>query len=857
MAGTNLTRDEAQLRSSILTTQTYDVTLNLAGSSDTTFRAHTVITFDAQEGSTTFVDAIAQSVDAIELNGTEVPTENYSDSRIALPELAAHNTLTIDSTMLYSHTGEGLHRYVDPADDEVYLYSQFEVADARRVFPNFEQPDLKARFTFHVIAPEKWTVVSNSPTPEPTILGDGIAQWDFTPTEKISTYLTAIIAGPYARYQGTPYTSSDGRVIPMDIYSRQSLANYVDGEEIIAITHQGFEFYEANYGHPYPFRKYDQIFAPEYNAGAMENPGAVTIVETYIFRTRPTAYIIDRRKITILHELAHMWFGDLVTMKWWNDLWLNESFAEFMSHLAAASNTDMADPWVTFLTEKVWALSQDQLPSTHPVAAHIRDLEDVLVNFDGITYGKGASVLKQLVAWVGLDEFLAGVRQYIQTYQWSNATLADLLTELEKTSGRDLSSWTTMWLEEAGTTTLSAHVTSNEDGTIASFDINQEAQREGTSLRPHRLAVRGYRLTDAERFEPVVDVELDVDGAQTSVTELIGQPRPDVLLINSHDLAYAKLRMDPDSFDVALHHIGAFAPEDHLDRSVLLFSAYDMLRDGQMSAHRWLPAVLDAVGTETDGTVMRNLLSSVAGAVNLYSAPETRSELRTEVSQRLFDLLDHAQPGSDAQLQYANSAISLAHTEAELSRIAGWLDGVGVPEGFVVDAQVRWTIIRALATDGRITLADIDKEFERDTSSYGQISRAQALGALPDADTHADVWNQITTVGAVSNTTQRNLALGFGSSKPESLVPYARKYFDNAQAQWDHFSVEMASNVLEHAFPLSLAGRTDLGVDIVALGDEWLAAHQDAAPAGVRLVSEQVDGARRAVRAQEADRQQA
>lgn len=433
MPGTNLTRQEAAERAALVQTEAYRIHLDLTTSEDT-FESTTEIDFTAQPGTSTFLDLIAHRVRRVFLNGDELNPALYEDSRYPLPHLQEHNTVRVEAIMDYSHTGEGLHRYVDPADGEVYLYSQFEVADARRVFANFEQPDLKATFQFTVDAPAEWRVFSNAPTPEPVDLRDGVSRFEFTPTERMSTYLTAVAAGPY---EGTTdvYHSVDGREVPLGVWARKSLARYLDPEELFTITRQGFEYYEKNYGHPYPFRKYDQLFAPEYNAGAMENPGLVTIVETYVFRTKPTAAIVDRRAITILHEQAHMWFGDLVTMKWWNNLWLNESFAEFMSHLAAVNNTRWSEAWITFLaSEKTWAISQDQLPSTHPIAANIRDLEDVLVNFDGITYGKGASVLKQLVFYVGLDNFLAGVRNYIQKHKWANATLQDLLSELEATS---------------------------------------------------------------------------------------------------------------------------------------------------------------------------------------------------------------------------------------------------------------------------------------------------------------------------------------------------------------------------------------------------------------------------------------
>ena len=847
MPGTNLTRSEAARRAALISTEAYRVYLDLTGS-ETAFSSITEIDFTAEAGASTFLDIVAESVDKVVLNGNVLDAGAFADSRFPLEDLAPENTVRVEATMSYSRTGEGLHRYVDPADGEVYLYSQFEVADARRVFACFEQPDLKAEFTLTIDAPEAWTVLSNSPSPEPVATREGVFTWQFTPTERISTYLVSIIAGPYASAEGDVYRSVDGREIPLGIWARKSLIEYVDADEIYEVTKQGFEFYEANYGFPYPFRKYDQVFCPEYNAGAMEHPGNVTLVESYIFRTKPTGALIDRRVITILHEQAHMWFGDLVTMKWWDDLWLNESFAEFMSHLAAVKNTRWKEAWVTFLaSEKSGAIQQDLLPSTHPVAADIRDIEDVLVNFDQITYGKGASVLKQLVAWVGLEEFLAGVRSYVAKHAWGNATLADLLAELEATSGRDLSRWTKVWLQEAGANVLSPEIV-EKGGGVESFAIRQESDGRA-SLRPHRIGVGGFDAIDG-KLTRTFSVELDIDGELTEVPELAGVKRPAILLVNDEDLAYAKIRLDEKSLGAAVERLDAF--EDRLARTSVLFAAWDMCRDGLMSATDYTRIVLKALPDETDGTVLRYILNQLITAVTVYSAPAGREALHDAVAARVFDILSEAEPGSDNQLQVASAAMRLAKTDEQLDRIAGWLDGEGLPEGYLVDAEVRWGIVIALAAAGRIGEAEIAEEYAKDSTSYGQIFSAQARGAMPDPAVREKVWKEITG-DFESNAVQGNLALGSRRATPESLTPYAARYFEDARAQWDGHSVEIASNMLEYAFPISLAGRTDLGVDLVSLGKAWLAENADAAPACIRLVSESVDRAERAVRAQKAD----
>ena len=846
LPGENLTRLEAAHRAEIVQTHSYRVELDLRDS--TTFRSRTTIDFSGKAGAATFVDLIAQSVEKIELNGTTISPSAFQNSRIELAEIAAENTLIVEATCLYSHTGEGLHRAVDPADGEVYLYSQFEAPDSRRMFAVFEQPNLKARFTFSVLAPAHWQVFSVSPTPEPQPVADGLARWEFSPTEPISSYLTCIIAGPYAGVQGT-YTAPDGREIPLGVYARKSLQKYLDGAEVLEITKQGMPFYEEYFAQPYPFRKYDQIFVPEYNMGAMEHPGCVTILDDYVFQSKPTAALVERRAITILHELAHMWFGDLVTMEWWDDLWLNESFAEYMSHVATARATHWQEAWVTFqASEKSWARRQDQLPSTHPIAADIRDLEDVLVNFDGITYGKGASVFQQLVAYVGEEAFISGVRKYLAKKAWGNATLQDLLTELEAASGRDLQQWARLWLQEAGINTLSPQITETA-GKIDEFAICQEKDKHA-SLRPHRIAVGGYNLEDGE-YRQVAFTTLDISGARTVVPEFSGISRPDVLLINDGDLAYAKVRLDEESLTHIKAHINAFPPELQLTRALILFNVWDLCRDGLMNAADYADFALRALETETHGTVLRYTLSQLVTATNLYSPPQQREELQQRVSAKLQDILQSATPGSDRQLQLARTAIILAHSDADLDYFAGWLQEEKVPAGLEIDAALRWEILQRLAAAQRITEADIQQELqERDNTAAGASAAAEARAALATPEAKARAWEELLA-GKIPNAQQRSLCLGFTAGDAKLLVPYVEKYFAEVERQWEERTVEFASNMITYTFPTKLTGRTDLGVDVIAAGQEWLDKHQDSAPALRRLVAEAVDGAERARRVQE------
>src|SRR3954469_8019520 len=621
MPGENLPRLEAQERAALLTVHDYAVELDLTTGPEV-FRSITTVRFAAREGASTFLDAITRTVHSVTLNGRELDPAQVSDGvRIQLDGLAAENELRIDADAIYTNTGEGLHRFVDPVDDEVYLYTQFEVPDSRRMFAVFEQPDLKATFRFTVTAPARWSVTSNQATPQPTPAGDDNATWAFEPTPVISSYITALIAGPY-RSVTDELTSADGRTIALGAFARASLFEYLDADYVFEKTKQGFEFYERIFGVPYPFDKYDQLFVPEYNAGAMENAGAVTFTETYVFRSKVTDATRERRVVTILHELAHMWFGDLVTMKWWNDLWLNESFAEYISTLAAAEATEWTESWTTFAAlEKGWAYRQDQLPSTHPIVATINDLEDVQVNFDGITYAKGASVLKQLVAWVGRKAFLQGVAAYFKKHQFENTELRDLLVELEEASGRNLSAWSEKWLETAGVNTLRPEFEVDEEGRFTSLAVAQTAPPEWATIRPHRLGIGLYNIRDG-RLVRDGRLELDVDGDRTEVSELAREKKPDLLLLNDDDLAYAKIRLDDQSLLVAIDYLSAI--ESPLARSLVWGSAWDSTRDAETAARDYVQLVLRNIGAETESTTLRTVLGQAQTTATMYVAPERR-----------------------------------------------------------------------------------------------------------------------------------------------------------------------------------------------------------------------------------------
>ncbi|TCO44894.1 aminopeptidase N [Kribbella antiqua] len=854
MPGTNLTRDEARTRAGVVSDVSYAIELDLtnAPSGAPTFASATTISFTATAGESTFADLIAEKVREVTLNGRTLDPETvYDGARIQLDDLAERNELKVVADCTYSRTGEGLHRSVDPADKETYLYTQFEVPDARRVFTTFEQPDLKAPFTFTVSAPARWVVISNAPTPEPTPYsgggGEELARWEFPPTERMSTYITAVVAGPYHVvtdvYEG-PHGS-----YPLSLLCRPSLQEALDVQDLFEVTKQGFELFEKAFGTPYPFHKYDQAFVPEYNMGAMENAGCVTLRDEYLFRSRTTHAEMESRANTVLHELAHMWFGDLVTMTWWDDLWLNESFAEWASHWAqAVATTKYAGAWTTFCNaRKNWAYRQDQLPSTHPIAADMVDFHAVEVNFDGITYAKGASTLRQLVAFVGEDTFIRALKEYFSDHAFGNTELTDLLKPLEKASGRDLDDWTERWLRTAGVNTLRADFAVDDSGAFTSFAIEQTAVEDFPTLRPHRLAVGLYRRTDeglvrTERFE------VDIDGPRTDLPELVGATQPDLVLLNDDDLTYAKIRLDERSRATLVESIDQLT--ESLPRALAWGAAWDMTRDAEMPASQYVGIVLRGIKAETDLTGVRALLGQATSAINLYSAPANRPALRAQFEEALAELLAAAEPGSDHQLAFARAYSSAVFSSEGTDRLAAWVDDRDLPDGLVVDTDLRWTLIVALARLGRIGADEIDDELTRDTTITGQERAAQARAARPTAEAKEDAWRIAVESGDTPNETQFRTILGFQQPGQEELLrPYVEKYLSAAKDVYTRLGSSMGENVLVYLSPRNLPEQATLD----ALSS-WLETESSSVDAPtLRYVSEARADLTRALTAQAKD----
>jgi aminopeptidase N len=854
MAPPNLTRTDAERRAALLSVDEYTIELDLTDGGgkpgDATFATTTTVRFRcAEPGADSWIDLVAAGVAAATLNGEPLDVAGYrEDDGIALPALAAQNELRVEATGRYMNTGEGLHRFVDPVDGGVYLYSQFETADAKRMFACFDQPDLKARYTVTVTAPADWQVVSNAAIAASGDGPGGSAVHRFATSEIMSTYLVALVAGPYAVWRDE-YRDADG-VIPLGIFCRASLAPYMDHDRLFTETRQGFDFYHRNFGVRYPFGKYDQLFVPEFNAGAMENAGAVTFLEDYVFRSRVTRFVYERRAETVLHEMAHMWFGDLVTMAWWDDLWLNESFATFASVLCQAEATEYTEAWTTFANvEKSWAYRQDQLPSTHPIAADIPDLQAVEVNFDGITYAKGASVLKQLVAYVGLDAFLAGLREYFTAHAWGNATFDDLLGALERSSGRDLSGWGAQWLRTTGLNMLRPSFDVDSAGRFTRFEVVQGGARPGAGeLRTHRLAVGVYDDDGSGKLVRTSRVEVDVAGERTPVPELVGVPRGRLVLVNDDDLTYCALRLDPDSLATLVDRIGDIA--EPLPRTLCWSAAWEMTREAELKARDFAMLVAGGFGAESEVGVVQRLLMQAQTAIASYADEQWAAERGWPLLvDALLFRLSTAPPASDAQLTVVNSLTgSVLHTSV-LESMRGWLDGVDVPDGLTVDTDLRWRLLHALVAHGHAGEAEIDAELERDPTSTGQRQAERARALIPTAEAKERAWVRAVHDDDIPNAVQEAIISGFAHPTQRALLGgYVERYFGQVAEVWQRRTSERAQSVVVGLFPSWAVDKST-----VEAADAWLA-DQSHPPALRRLVSEGRAGIVRALGAREFDR---
>jgi aminopeptidase N len=840
MAEADLTRDEARARAELVAVESYEVELDFTRG-DKVFGSTSVVRFSAaRPGAATFLDLVADRIHSASLNGAPVDLSGYADGRIALTGLAADNTLTVVADCAYTNESSGIHRNVDQADGKVYLYSNYEPSDARRVFANFEQPDLKAQFTFSVLAPEHWLVFSNQPTPDPDPVREGVARWQFPATPRLSTYVTAVVAGEYALVQQS-FKTQRGQQIPLGLACRASLAEFLEPDDVFEITGQGLNFYTELFDADFPYLKYDQIFVPEFRAGAMENAGCVTISEHGLFRSKTTATMYEARANTILHEMAHMWFGDFVTMRWWGDLWLNESFAEFCGAFVSAEATRFTNAWAMFANlRKVWGYAQDQLPSTHPIVADAPTLTIAQANFDGISYAKGASVLKQLVAHVGRDQFFAGVRAYFAEHAWGNAELEDLLRALERSCGKDLREWSATWLETAGPNILRSEFELDEEGRFIAFAVRQEASAEHPTLRPHHIAVGFYDLEDGVLIR-TRRTEIDVAGELTEVPEFLGVQRPDVILLNDDDLGYALTRFDPRSLEVLAEHIAAF--DSPLPRAVSWSAAIDMVRKAEMSVPDFFRMAANGMRKETSVSLLQILHGVTRFVVMRLADPAWLPTGLAGLAEAGTELLHAADPGSDLQLAWAQLLSWTATTPDQLDLAAALLSGTAQVPGLTVDTELRWSFLHRLVAKGRLGEDQIEAELARDTTDAGIRSAQAARAALPTVEHKAAAWALLTQSEELGPQGISAVADGFGEAEhADLLAPYADKYFEYLPTLWatrsDQIRVSVAANLFPHACT---------SPELVRSAEQFLVG-PDLDPALHRVIIENLDVVRQALR---------
>ncbi|NJC71675.1 aminopeptidase N [Planosporangium thailandense] len=792
----SLTRAEAAERAALLSVDEYAIDLDLTAHGDG-FASTTVVRFRcAHPGEDTFVELRPAALRSVTLNGRALDVADLDDNRLPLTDLAADNELVVEATMAYSNSGEGLHRFVDPADGEVYLYAMAGPDNADRIFACFDQPDLKAPVTLTVTAPPQWTVLANG-------VGEQVepGRWRFVPTPPISTYLMTLVAGPLH----SRYADHDG--IPLGLHCRAALAEHLDrdADELFEVTARCFDRYHELFDSRYPFGKYDQAFVPEFNWGAVENPGCVAFRDEFVFRSAVTEAQRMERAIVIAHEMAHMWFGDLVTMRWWDDLWLNESFAEYMGVRVAAEATRFTGTWTDFaISRKTWGYAADQRPSTHPVAPErVDDVAAALLNFDGISYAKGAAALRQLGAYVGDDAFFAGLRKYFVAHEHGNATLADLIAALGEASDQDLSGWAALWLRESGVTTVRPVAEVDAGGRYKSVTVVQSAPPSRPVLRPHRLALGLYDRAADGRVVRRERVEVDVDPAdqgRTPVPALAGRPAAALLLANDDDLTYAKVRLS----DAELAALPELLPAvvDPVARALLWSAAWDATRDAEIAPTTFVDLAVAGLPTEPDSTLFTEVIGFAAAiTVGQYLTPELRAGASAALASVCARVVGSAAAGSDRQLAAARGLVRCAGA-AEVDVLRGWLDGTSVPAGLPVDAELRWAVLRRLVVLGAAGAADIDAESGRDRSAHGEQHAARCRSALPDAAAKAWAWDAIVGDDTLSNRLALALAEGFWHPEQEELTGrYVSRYFDEMPDLAARRSAQVVNQVAGAVYP--------------------------------------------------------
>lgn len=853
----NLTREECARRAGQVRPQECHVRLDLRHAADPehkTFESCSTVRFSST-GDTSWIDIVAQDIASATLNGSPLDVSGYDGARLPLSGLEADNELVVHALCRYSRTGEGLHRFTDPSDGATYLYTHFEPTDSRRVFAVFEQPDLKTRFAFEVVADARWLIRSGQPEVSRREY-DGLADVRFAPTPPQSSYVTAVAAGPYHLVTDQwSIERADGtrQEVPLGVMCRASMAAYLDAEDILQVTAQGLQYFDELFGFPYPWGKYDQIFVPEYNIGAMENPGLVTFVESFVHRGQPTLPELASRAEVILHEMAHMWFGNLATMRWWDGLWLKESFADLMGYQASVEATRYTSGWTSFaIGRKQWAYTQDQLPTTHPIAADIPDVEAAAQNFDGITYAKGAAVLKQLQAYVGRDRFDAGVRRYFAEHAYGLTELEDFLEPLSRASGRDLRAWADAWLRTSGPSEITAEAGPD-------LLLVQQAMPVVAGVaqdpRPHVLSVGIYtERNDALQRTHLVPVDLDGRAVRASLPGGSGDTA-DLVLPNDEDSTYAISRLDTQSQDAAHRLLGTVPSE--VSRALIWSALWNHTRDAQLCPVRFLETVRSQLPDERSSFLLRSVLAMARSAVHHFLQGEDQRRTATDLARLAHSRM--TQTGGDTQLVWARALAWFGALAPDVAPLILPLVAEDQPPPWLqVDPELRWSFVTALSATGARPRTLLAQDLRRDFTMSGQTAYDQALASLPASEAKAQAWESLADAGSgLTNDRQRALIVGFGQPVSSDLTrEYTEPYFDALTTVWSEQSQTMATRFVSGMFPAPHRGGEDTVADdepVVIMARDWLRRHHDAPAALRRGVIEGLDDVERTLRVRAAN----
>ncbi|NYJ73589.1 aminopeptidase N [Allobranchiibius huperziae] len=856
MADLNLTRQECARRAEQVRLLEHHVRLDLRHAADPaekTFESRSTVRFTATDDAS-WIDIVAQEIVSATLNGTALDVSGYDGARLPLPGLAPVNELVVHARCLYSRTGEGMHRFTDPSDGETYLYTHFEPTDSRRVFAVFEQPDLKCRFTFEVVADARWLIRSGQSEVSRREY-DGLADVRFAPTPLQSSYVTAVAVGPYHLVTDLWSVDRAGGTrheVPLGVMCRASMADHLDAEDILQVTKQGLRYFDELFGFPYPWGKYDQIFVPEYNIGAMENPGLVTFVESFVHRGQPTLPELASRAEVILHEMAHMWFGNLATMRWWDGLWLKESFADLMGYQASVEATGYTSGWTSFaIGRKQWAYTQDQLPTTHPIAADILDVEAAAQNFDGITYAKGAAVLKQLQAYVGRDRFDDGVRRYFAQHAYGSTELEDFLEPLSAASGRDLSIWAQAWLRTSGPSEISAEAREDRsEDVLVVRQATPETAGAAVDPRPHVFSVGVYTEKDAAlQRTQLLRVGLDGPSVEARLDRAV-RDSPDLVLPNDEDFTYAISRLDPGSQETA-HRLLSTVPSE-VSRALIWSALWNHTRDAQLCPVRFLETVRGQLITEGSSFLLQSVLAMARSAVHHFLQGDDQRRTATDLARLAHSRM--TQTTGDVQLVWARALAWFGALTPDVAPLIQPLVTEDQPPPWLnVDHELRWSFVTALSATGARPRTLLAQDLRRDFTMSGQTSYDQALASLPESEAKAQAWHSLADASGagLTNDRQRALIVGFGQPVSSDLTrEYAEPYFDVLTTVWAQQSQTMASRFVSGMFPAPQAS-DDVTADdepVVVMARDWLRRHDEAPAALRRGVVEGLDDVERTLR---------